>query len=88
MRTLSIEALEQNLPETIAVDISELKIGQSLRVSDLSFDEITILSKADDVIVGIRTSRAVVEEEEEDTEVAEKEGDDSETEEPNTENKD
>ena len=88
MRTLSIEALEQNLPETITVDISELKIGQSLRVSDLSFDGITILSKADDVIVGIKTSRAVAEEEEEDTEGAEKEGGDSEIEEPNTENKD
>tara|TARA_B110000495_G_C22751774_1_gene440443 strand:+ start:77 stop:715 length:639 start_codon:yes stop_codon:yes gene_type:complete len=63
MRTLAIEALIDNLPEKIEVDISDLRIGQSIRVSDLKMDGINILSKDNDVIVGIKTSRAVVEEE-------------------------
>ena len=54
-----------DLPEYIEVDISHLRIGQSIRVSDLKIDGVKILSKGDDVIVGIKTSRAVVEEEEE-----------------------
>ena len=65
MRTLSVEALIDDLPEYIEVDISHLRIGQSIRVSDLKIDGVKILSKGDDVIVGIKTSRAVVEEEEE-----------------------
>ena len=71
MRKLAIEALVENLPESVEVDISELRIGQSMRVSDLSLDGITILSKSNDVVVGVKTSRAVVEEEEEETEGAE-----------------
>jgi large subunit ribosomal protein L25 len=64
MRSLIIEALIDNLPEMIEVDISDLRIGQSIRVSDLKIDGANILSKGNDVIVGIKTSRAVVEEEE------------------------
>ena len=64
MRSLAIEALIDNLPELIEVDISDLRIGQSIRVSDLKIDGANILSKGNDVIVGIKTSRAVVEEEE------------------------
>ena len=64
MRSLIIEALIDNLPEVIEVDISDLRIGQSIRVSDLKIDGANILSKGNDVIVGIKTSRAVVEEEE------------------------
>lgn len=65
MRSLNVEALIDDLPEYIEVDISHLRIGQSIRVSDLKIDGVKILSKGDDVIVGIKTSRAVVEEEEE-----------------------
>ncbi len=65
IRKLLVEALAENLPETIEIDISALKIGQSIRVSDISIDNVNILSNPNDVVVGVKTSRAAVSEEDE-----------------------
>ncbi len=65
MRRLLIEALPGNLPENIQIDISNLKIGTSVRVNELSRDNIKFLNNTDDVIVAVKTARAAVLEEEE-----------------------
>ena len=70
MRRILIESMPKYLPETIEIDITELRIGDSIRVSDLSRDDITFLNNPEDVIVAVKTARAVVEEEVEE-EVAE-----------------
>ena len=70
MRRILIESMPKYLPETIEIDITELRIGDSIRVSDLSRDNITFLNNPEDVIVAVKTARAVVEEEVEE-EVAE-----------------
>ena len=63
MRRMLIESMSQYLPETIELDITELSIGDSIRVSDLSRDNITFLNNPQDVIVAVKTARAAVEEE-------------------------
>ena len=65
MRRLLIEALPGDLPETIEIDISSLRIGTSIRVHELSLDNIKFLNNTDDVIVAVKTARAAVAEEEE-----------------------
>ena len=70
MRRILIESMPKYLPETIEIDITELRIGDSIRVSDLSRDNITFLNNPEDVIVAVKTARAAVEEEVEE-EVAE-----------------
>tara|TARA_B100000530_G_scaffold75620_1_gene45026 strand:+ start:8369 stop:9019 length:651 start_codon:yes stop_codon:yes gene_type:complete len=70
MRRILIESMPKYLPETIEIDITELRIGDSIRVSDLSRDDITFLNNPEDVIVAVKTARAAVEEEVEE-EVAE-----------------
>jgi len=62
LRKLKIKALPANLPDFITVDISNLEIGQSVRVSDVSLDKITLLDSPNSVIVGVRVTRVVVEE--------------------------
>ena len=69
MRRMIIESMSQYLQETIELDITELRIGDSIRVSDLSIDNIKFLNNPQDVIVAVKTARAAVEEIEE--EVAE-----------------
>ena len=64
IRKLLVEGLAENLPETIEIDITQLKIGHSVRVSDIAIDAISILSNPNDVVVGVKTSRAAVEEDE------------------------
>ena len=72
MRRLLVEALPENLPEAIEVDISNLKIGTSIRVSEITIDQVAFLNNNDDVVVAVKTARAAILEEEEDLgEVAE-----------------
>ena len=44
LREVTIEVLPRNIPDHISVDVSDLTIGQSLHVSDLPADELTILA--------------------------------------------
>jgi len=53
-REVSISCLPGNIPEHISIDVTALKIGDSLRVSDLPrTDRYTILSDPEQTIVGI-----------------------------------
>ena len=79
MRRVLVEALSEHLPETIEVDITKLKIGESIRVIDMELDNVHFLNNSNDVIVAVKTARTAIEEEEEDeveetSEEAEKEG--------------
>ena len=65
MRKLLVEGLSKDLPETIDIDITQLRIGDSIRVSDLSLDNITCLNNSADVVVAVKTARAAIVEDEE-----------------------
>ena len=81
MRRILVEALAENLPSTIDIDITNLRIGHAVRVSDLSLDGVTLLSNSADVIVAVKTARAAIEtEEEEDSEEGDAPKDDKPTE--------
>ena len=82
-RKLSVRALPADLPDFINADISKLKIGMKLVVSDLADDKFTILHPETTVVVQVRTARSAVmpEDEEEEGE----EGEEGATEEGATE---
>lgn len=72
LRRLTVLGTEENMPSMIDLDITNLRIGQSLRVSDVASEGFDILGDAARTIVAIRTSRnAVAEVEDEDEEGAE-----------------
>ena len=77
MRRVLIESKQDHLPEMIEIDITELRIGQSVRISDLSMDNITFLGNQEDVVVAVKTARAALVEEEIEEASAEEGGDDS-----------
>jgi large subunit ribosomal protein L25 len=66
-RKLKVRALPNNLPDSIAVDISELKLGNKISIADLVSGDFTILHPDNTVVCKVRTSRASmsIEEEEE-----------------------
>ena len=66
-RKIKVKALAANLPENITVDISELKIGSSIRLGDIELNGLTIIGDLRDVAVSVKTSRLAVAEEEEET---------------------
>ena len=63
LREIKIETLPLHIPEEIKLDISSLKIGDSLYVKDIQkAKEITILTEQDDVVVSILAPRKEEEE--------------------------
>jgi large subunit ribosomal protein L25 len=63
LRKLKISALMADLPDNVEIDITPLKIGDSVRVGDLKKENVTFLDSANNIVVGVRVTRAVVEEE-------------------------
>lgn len=61
MHRLKIECLPNNIPEHIVVDISNLKIGESIHVKDLKLENIRILHHEDVIIASVIHQRAAVE---------------------------
>ncbi|TSA28077.1 MAG: 50S ribosomal protein L25/general stress protein Ctc [Bacteroidetes bacterium] len=69
-RKLKIKALLENLPDFIEINISDLDIGDSITISNLVRDHIEFLDAPRNVVVGVRSARAVVEDVEEGAEEA------------------
>ena len=71
-RKLKIKAIPSKLPDYVTADISELKIGSKLFVTQIFNDDYTFLHPDNTVVVQVRTSRnAVNDDAAEDAEVAE-----------------
>ena len=64
-RKLKVRALPNNLPDSITVDISELKLGNKISSADLDSEDFTILHPENTVVCKVRTSRASMSLEEE-----------------------
>ncbi len=62
MRKLAVRAEMENLPDDITISIDNLEIGDSVKVSDMKLDNVLFLDVPSNVVVGVRTARAVVEE--------------------------
>ena len=75
MRELDISCLPKDIPDELVVDVSELGIGDSIHVSDISLENVRILSPERRTIVVIAAptvvKEAVTAAEEEEGEVAE-----------------
>jgi len=68
LRKLSVRATPENLPDSITLDITEMKIGQKIYVRDVKTNNFDILTSGNAVVVAVKTARNVIEEEEEEAE--------------------
>ncbi|MFN2340001.1 MAG: 50S ribosomal protein L25/general stress protein Ctc [Halanaerobium sp.] len=69
LREIEIDALPEEIPEEITIDISELEVGESLSVSDLELPEgIDLVTGSEEVIVTVVTPTELIEEDEEEEE--------------------
>ena len=60
---LEVQTLPRNIPDVIEVDVTELRVGDSVRVSDVSAGDFQILNDADLPIASVVAPRVVVEDE-------------------------
>jgi len=73
LRKLVLKALPNDMPDVVEVDITKLKIGQSIKVQDISIENVELLDTPNAVVVAVKTSRVAVttDDEEEEEEGAE-----------------
>ena len=74
LRQLSVRAIPGQFPDSIELDITELRIGKSIRVSDVTPSGYEILNAGTAVIVTVKKARGAVDDEDEDEEGAAEEG--------------
>ena len=70
-RAIRTRAIAANLPDAININIEELKIGQFLYIGDVRNDKYTFLAGDKSVIVGVKTARGAMEDEETEEETEE-----------------
>jgi large subunit ribosomal protein L25 len=56
-RTLKVKGLAIDLPEALPIDITNLKIHEGVKVSELSYDKIELLDPKKSMVLSIATSR-------------------------------
>ena len=62
IRTISIECLPGDIPENLEIDVSELRLGKSIHVSDLSVEKFEIKASPEDVVAVVVQPQAAIEE--------------------------
>jgi large subunit ribosomal protein L25 len=58
-RSLKVRGFVKNIPEHLEIDITNVKIHQSVKVGDLSFDKIELLDPKITTVLSVATSRVV-----------------------------
>jgi large subunit ribosomal protein L25 len=62
LHEIEVECLPKNLPERIEVDISDLKVNQSIHVRDLKLgDDVRLISNSDQVIALVKFAKVEAE---------------------------
>ena len=56
-RRLTVVALPKDLPDSVTIDITKLRIGQSIRVSQIEADGLKFLEPANAVVVSVKMAR-------------------------------
>lgn len=76
-RKLKVKGLSSAIPEKIELDITNLKIGQSIKVADVQLDGLSILDAENAVVVAVKMSRVAVLTDDEEEEEASAEGEEA-----------
>lgn len=67
-RALRVIGLPGNLPDAITMDITKLKIGQSIRISDIAVEGMEFLEPANAVVLAVKRARGAVTDDDDDEE--------------------
>lgn len=57
LRRLKVKAMAKDLPDTISIDVTKLGIGQSIKVADLSVENVEFLDNKSNVVVAVVVTR-------------------------------
>ena len=58
LRKINVRALYKDIPEKLDIDVTPLRIGKSIKVGDLHFDNIEFATPLDVIVCSIKMTRA------------------------------
>jgi large subunit ribosomal protein L25 len=58
MRKLKVKALYKDIPEKLAIDITELGLGKTIQVGSLHFDKLELVNAKNAVVCAVKLTRA------------------------------
>lgn len=58
MRLLRVRGLYENIPERLHIDVTKLKLGKTIQVGALSFENLEVLNAKNAVVCAVRLTRA------------------------------
>ena len=68
-RKLRVVGLPGDLPDSIILNVDELRIGDSIRVEDIKLNGVTFREAASAVVLGVKMARGAADEDEEEEEM-------------------
>ncbi len=60
MRYIKVKGLVKDIPDHLEIDVTDLGLGKSLKISDLKFDNLEILEPASAVVALVKLTRAAI----------------------------
>ena len=58
IRKIKVKAVYANIPEKLTIDVTELALGKSIKVGDLSFEGLELVTPAQTVVCSVAATRA------------------------------
>lgn len=58
IRKINVTAPYQSIPEQLNIDVTNLRLGKSIKVGELSFEGLTLATPAEVVVCSVKTTRA------------------------------
>jgi large subunit ribosomal protein L25 len=59
MKRVKVRGIAANIPDALVLDVTELEVGQTIKVRDLKYDDFALLDPKNAVIVSLKSTRAV-----------------------------
>ena len=78
LRKLVVRGFAKDIPDGIDIDISDLDIGDSVRIRDLKVDKLTFIDSGHTVVLSVKVTRMAVTDEEDDEDEEGEEGEEGE----------
>lgn len=69
-RSIKTRAIPANLPDAIELNIEDIRIGKFVYIGDIRNEKYTFLASDNSVVVGVKTARGAVDDQEEDEDEA------------------
>ena len=60
IRKINVKALYQDIPEKLVIDVTNLQLGKSIKVGELSFDKLELVTPKDVNVVSVKMTRAAM----------------------------